>query len=340
MVPAGVDAGASDRRLRHGLVSPIASRRPPIALEPLVRPRRTLLIGLLLLSASCATATQLPKTRPVEYSQWGFTVEVPYASVRESVSAQGPTELWDLFRYGDLVYSVQVIKPPPETLSATAVEQAIQARSAEAKALGGARRWEIESRGGDLFKGLSGPLPRDETSPDSPVLRKAIGNREAHRCFGMTPLGGEFSPIACLGVTGPKNRSSEIDDLARFFAFRFTRAASDAAEPAKPPPPPPSPAARPAKPLKLKKGDIELLGRVEFVDAGRKSLSMMVDMIRLPHTGYIELRPARRKIVFYAKPLPAAVKPDSTISVIGFNTGVGKPIKADSIAPAALPNSP
>ncbi|MGC8863717.1 MAG: hypothetical protein ACP5R5_13210 [Armatimonadota bacterium] len=261
---------------------------------------------------------------------------MPYTAVSESLAPGGDIEVWDLFRYADLIYSVRLIRIPPETLTATAIEQAIQARAAEAKALGGARRWELESRQGDLFKGLSGPLPRDEASPDAPVLRKAIGSREAYRCFGMAPVGDRFSPIVCLSVTGPRSRSSEIDDLARFFVFRFSRTPADAAERAQPPPA----AAAPSEPAKLKKGDIELLGWVEFIDAGRKTLSMMVDQVRLPHTDYIELRPARRKIVFYENPLPNTVKANSRISVIGFNTGVGKPIRADLISPAAPSKSP
>jgi hypothetical protein len=279
-----------------------------------------------------ARATQQPKTRPITYDRWGFTVNVPFTSVKEALSSKGAVELWDIFRFGDLVFSVEVTRTPPETLTATAIEQAIQAMSAAGASLGGAKRWELESSGGDLFKGLMGSLKRDETSPDAPFLKRSLGTTEAYRCLGMAAVGGESSPIVSLGVTGPSNRSAEIDDLARFFAFGFSRAGpkapTNAVTPSAERPKKPAPAAEPAR---LKKGDIELIGRVEFIDAGKRSLSMIVDRIRVSHTGYIALDPPRRKIVYYRKPLPEGIDGDSTISVVGFNTGVGKPITADSV---------
>ncbi len=300
--------------------------------------RITVLIGLLafsgFLAATGAHATQQPKTRHVTYERWGFWIEVPLTSVKQSLPCEKPVELWELFTFGDLVYSVKVSKTPPETLTETAIEQSIQAMSAAGSSLEGAKRWELESRGGDLFKGLAGPPARDESSADAAFLKRSLGTREAYRGLGMAAAGAESAWIVSLSVTGPRNRSAEIDDLARFFAFGFSKAGPEPPQPATTVPA--EPAEKPkqaAQPAKLKKGDIELIGRVEFIDPGNKSLSMMVDRIREPHTDYIVLDPPRRKIVYSKKSLPEGIDADSRISVIGFNTGVGKPITADSVEP-------
>jgi len=303
--------------------------------------RITVLIELLLLcfvalGASGARATQQPKTRPINYERWGFKIDVPSTSVKQSLPGEGAVELWELFTFGDLIFSVKLSKTPPETLTATAIEQAIQAQSAAASSVGGAKRWELESPTGDLFKGLTGPLPRDETAPDAPYLKRSLGSREAYRSLCMAAAGDESSPTVTLSVTGPKSRSEEVEDLAKFFAFGFSH--KKGTEPFLPSLQPSAPAVTPKKgsvpflrPAKLKKGDIELIGRVESIDAGNKSLNMVVDRIRMPHTGYITLDPPRRKIVYYKKPLPDGIDAESPISVIGFNTGVGNPITAEIV---------
>ena len=313
------------------------------ALRHIASPKsRNIWVTLLVLAglaAPCLAArpTQQPKTRPVSYERWGFKIDVPLTSVRQALPGEGAVELWELFRFGDLVFSVKLGKTPPETLTATAIEQAIQAQSAAASSLGGAKRWELESPGGDLFKGLTGPLPPDETSPDAPYLKRSLGNREAYRSLCMAALGDESSPVVTLSVTGPKTRSAEIENLAKFFAFGFSRAGG------KPHPTPMTSGVvkppKPAGPPRLNKGDIELVGRVESIDGENMSLNMIVDRIRMPQTGYIQLDPPRRKVVFYKKPLPDGIAADSSIAVIGFNTGVGNPITVDVVAPVAAPGN-
>jgi hypothetical protein len=84
--------------------------------------------------------------------------------------------------------------------------------------------------------------------------------------------------------------------------------------------------------LPLKNGDIELTGLVESIEQSTKSLTMIVDTIRMPATKPIQLDPPRRKVVYYDA-LPPGLEPDKGILVVGKNTGVGKPMKADIVEP-------
>ena len=274
---------------------------------------------LLAMAPPCVGArpTQQPKTRPVVYEKLGFTVNVPFTSNRRVLPVEGAVEVCDVFQFGELAFSVKVAKAPADTLTATAIEQTLQAQVAAAPSPGEVKRWELELPGGDLFKGLSGPLPPDDASPEAAYVRKAFSGRPAWRSQCMGAMGDESSPIVALGVAGSVNRSAEIENLAKFFAFGFSKKATGPSL---------------LKPAKLGKGDIELVGSVESIDAENKSLNMIVDRVRMPNTGYIKLDPPRKKIVHHKKPLPAGIDVNSRISVIGFNTGVGNPIMMDVIA--------
>ncbi|MGQ9454628.1 MAG: hypothetical protein ACUVRS_06655 [Armatimonadota bacterium] len=275
-------------------------------------------------------ATQQPKTRPVVYEQFGFTVYVPHTAVRETLSADKPEVLCDTFRYGDLVYLVKVTEVPSDTLTVTAVEKKLQVLTSSGGSLVGARRWELEI-GETLFKGLSGRFTLDMSLPEAAVIKRALGAKGAHCCFAMAPLGDRFSPIVELGVVGPASRSSEIEDLARFFVYKFSRGAAGVSIAAAEDRGKRSSSKPTSNPDSLKKGDIELVGRVEHVDRSAKSFILIVERIRMPQTGYIMLDPPRRKVVYFREPLPEQVKEGATVRVVGFNTGVGKPMTADVI---------
>lgn len=285
---------------------------------------------LFLITGVASAATQQPKTRPVVYEQFGFTVYVPQVAVRETIPVDKPDLLCDTFRYGDLVYLVRVTEVPSDMLTATAIEKRIQMLTSSGGDMVGARRWELEM-GEMLFKGLAGRFTLDMSLPEAPVIKRALGAKDAHYCFAMAPLGDRFSPIVELGVVGPASRSSEIDDLARFFVYKFSKGAIRDSTPAA------ENRAKRGSPKPtvssggLKKGDIELVGRVEHIDRSAKSLIMIVERIRMPQTGYIVLDPPRRKVVYFKEPLPEQVKVDATVRVVGFNTGVGKPMTADVI---------
>ena len=288
---------------------------------------------LLLIAASGNAATQQPKTRAVSYPSFGFTVYVPQTSVRETIAAEEPVKLCEAFRYGNLVYLVKVTGVPEDMLAATAIEKTLQSLTAPGGSLAGARRWEIEI-GDTLFKGLSGSYDVDQSLPEALFIKRALGGKEAHCCMAMAPLKDRFSPIVELWLVGPVSRALEIDDLGRFFVYKFantttkpTEAAAGAVSEVK------QTDKRVTAGATLKKGDIELVGSVEYIDPSSKSFTMVVERIRLPSTGYITLDPPRRKLVYLRRPLPANITVDSRVRIIGFNTGIGKPMTADVVEP-------
>lgn len=282
-------------------------------------------------SFACA-ATQQPKTRVVLYEAFGFAVNVPQASVKQAIPVQEPAKLCEAFRYGNLVYLVKVTAVPEEMLPATAIEKTLQSLTSPEGAMAGARRWEIEI-GDLLFKGLAGSYAVQEGQPEAQVLKSVLRDREAYCCMAMAALADRFSPIVELSVVGPASRAREIDDLARFFVYKFSKVAPKLV----PTTTAPTSTARPGTSGEarrtLKKGDIELIGRIEYIDASNKTLILIVDRIRMPNTGYIALDPPRRKTIYLRSPLPHTISADAQVRVIGFNSGVGKPMTADLIEP-------
>jgi hypothetical protein len=310
--------------------------------------------------------------RTEKHTAWGFQVQVPRASTRHSLKAQGDTLLSELYTYGDLIYVVRLTRTPANTLASTAVEQETQ-KLAKASAV----RWEISSRQGDLFKGLSRLLPSEELDKaETALLKKALWGRDAVESMSMAPLAEDAGPILTVGVIGPRSRKEEIENTAKFMAYgveRTERTPARAAETASAPTPghpadpsltepsqpgdftvrPPQPRVRngtkrpqdsisrnspvaPApvvlpKPRRvLRKGEIELVGSVESIDGTTKSMVMLVDEVVMPGLKPIPLDPARRKTVYF-RTLPGEVRVGSRIAIAGRNTGVGKPMTADSI---------
>jgi hypothetical protein len=82
--------------------------------------------------------------------------------------------------------------------------------------------------------------------------------------------------------------------------------------------------------VQLKKGQIAVVGSVESVAAGRKSLVLMVDRIMLPGVTPMTLNPARRKTV-YVKSVAAGIGPGARVRAVGRNEGVGTALNADRL---------
>ncbi|MDH7601617.1 MAG: hypothetical protein QHI38_05645 [Armatimonadota bacterium] len=293
---------------------------------------RIVFAELVLLAAAglaCA-ATQQPKTRTVVYDAFGFAVSVPQTSVKQMVVPEEPVKLCEAFRYGSLVYLVKVTAVPEEMLTATAIEKSLQSFAAADGLMPGARRWEMEI-GGILFKGLAGGFKLSETIPEAAVVKPVLAGKEAYGCMAMAPLGDRFSPIVELWVIGPKSRASEIEDLGRFFVYRFSKSVSKTVPTATTPTSVTSPQRTSVESKRaLKKGDIELIGRIEHVESSARTLTLVVERIRMPNTGYIVLDPPRRKTVYLKSAVPELAA-DDRVRVVGFNTGVGKPMTADII---------
>ncbi len=322
---------------------------------------------LLVGSAACAAE---PVSVPpgamitVKHPEHGFEIQVPRASVKRVLPADGDVVLSELYIYGDLAYFVRVSRVPQGAVASTLIEQSLQAMTKDLPDPGEARR-EMESKQKDLFKGVNRPVTAKEFGEAGAAeLKKSLWDRGA---FESLYVRDEFSPILTVGVIGPASRAEEIETRAQYLAYQTARIEGSVvpdtpAEPSGPPnnlivtqgspfkvKPTEKPLAQPSqrKPGEppavtsapnaippaeraLRKGEIELVGLVESIDSPAKTITLMVDGIRMPNQKPIPLDPVRRKLVAYRR-LPAGVEARSRIRVIGKNTGVGKQMTADVI---------
>lgn len=162
------------------------------------------------ITAACGTV--LPKAGSVEYKNWGFKVDIPLNSEKISL-ADGTDDLYDVYSYKGLSYVVKIIKTPSNALASTAIEQQIQADCKKT----GAKRWETETRKGELYKGLEGVCSLDnDILAKAPKLKAAISNGTVFQAISMAPLKDESSPILYVGVIGPRSRATDIRNIAKF----------------------------------------------------------------------------------------------------------------------------
>lgn len=87
---------------------------------------------------------------------------------------------------------------------------------------------------------------------------------------------------------------------------------------------------RPEVAVKLKAGDIEIMGTVESISADKKSIQVNADRIRMPGQNVIEITPRSKKIQI--KSLPENLKIGSVVSVTGKNKGIGTVLIADHLS--------
>lgn len=280
----------------------------------------------------------------VAFSDWGVSVEIPKPHEKSTVLRDNNTLDCQLYVSGDYVYVFKVTKLPPNTLASTFIEQLIQA-DVKSSPDGTTKRWELDNRQKELFKGLTRPLKPEmvEVAAVAKVLRGEAGVQS----IAMAPVRDETSPVLSVGVIARENLRQEAELRAEVMAgfLEFDRSAPQPrvvpTVPAAPVPPKPTvtapspvpsrPAARPAPVYTLKKGDIELIGEVKSVAADGKSLEMLVDTVRMPGTAPTKLNPPRDKKVTLVS-APEGVRAGARITVAGKNDGVGKPIKADYLA--------
>lgn len=288
--------------------------------------------------ASCALAgAQAWDT--ISYDKWGFALQIPAGCVKQEVLADDGC---DVYAVGSLVCVVKVTPTPDKLPASTAIEQAIQAEVKDSSKLGTAKRWEQESKQGDLFKGFVAPIQLKADDPVGVVSIRIVGSDSAVQCVSMAPVGDDDSPILRISVIGPSDRQAEVVTTAKgiaAFAARTKPALQDAKlsataakkrSPDAGTPPKPKPAAKPWP--ELKKGEIELAGVVDSVSPDGKSLSMTVDLVTLPGGTSVTLSPARTKRVILKAKL-TWLSTGQRIRMLGRNTGVGKPITADALEP-------
>lgn len=310
-----------------------------------------LVIALVCISVSAFGAVaQIPLMKTVPYDGWGIKLEVPAASRRVCIAAKDDVELWEMHVFGDFVYFVQVVKVPANSLTSTAIEQDIQAQSNLGAKRGATKRWETDSNQGELFKGLSYFTKPDEDIPEAAVeLRKVLRGRTGFVSAAWAPLKDDSGPMLIVGVIGPKGRDSEIEGFANYLVDKTVKPKPGAPDEGKPAtastmparphmaplgakPPVIKPSAASSFPA-LKKGEIQIVGAVESISIDRKCITVSAEEITLFKSLPVKLNPPRRKVLLL-NTLPERIASGARVVVVGVNTGVGKPMKADFIEKA------
>jgi len=321
------------------------------------------LCSILLVAAGEPVGAQVGQWQSIGYEKWGFSVQIPGPVEKQSPIDQPRDGLTEAYVSHGLACVVKVVPVSPNLLTSTAIEQAIQTEMKLSAKLGTVRRWEQESKQGELFKGFIRMIHLDLGNPLYVPLRKILADGTGVECTSMAPLRDESGPILEVSVVGPRDRASEVETVARGIASFVSKTEakpdaskeSDASKVVKPavkpqqvkpdikpaikpvvkpvakpePKPAPAPKPRPA----LKNGEIELNGQVDSIAPDSKSVTMMVDSIKMPGQGSITLSPARSKTVFVKK-LPKWVAAGARVVIVGKNTGIGNAMTADIIEAA------
>ena len=343
------------RRAPGGYTTPMRNRVAAVVLS---------LFSLLLAVCACA---QNAKWQRAVYDKWGFTVQLPAGAQKQAISDQPQQGFYDVYSVGGMACVVAVTPGQDNLPGSTVIEQVLQGEVKKVAKLGLARRWEQDSKQGDLFKGLIGSVQIKGSSDLPSVVGRIVAADTGFECISMATLGDEASPILSIGIIGPKSREAEIIAISKSMVAFVTRTESapspppvvDVPKPRKlvpelKPVAPPKPVAKPdpkpdPKPTPkpwptLKQGEIELTGVVDAISPDHRSVTVIVDSIKLPGQDPIELSPAHTKKVLLRQKL-SWLAAGQRIRLLGKNTGVGKPMTADSLEkcpdrPADVPLRP
>ncbi|MCL5104577.1 MAG: hypothetical protein M1133_10775 [Armatimonadetes bacterium] len=163
------------------------------------------------------------KYEPVTYPDLGLRVEIPSPYQKHTFPADGDTLRSEVFIAGDYAYTIKVTKTPANSIASTAIEQAIQAEVKSAPASYPAKRWELDSRRKELFKGITKGFEFDAAAMmRQPHLEKICKGKECVESLAMAPLKDESSPIVTVGVIGPKTPGNDVEVKAKYVAFTLT----------------------------------------------------------------------------------------------------------------------
>lgn len=307
---------------------------------------------LLLACVNSAFGLTLPKMNSVRYAEMGFKIDIPANSQKIAISSKTDSP-YDVYIYNGLIYMVKIIKTPKNSLTSTAIEQRIQADCKKTNA----KRWELETKRGDLFKGTKGLYQIDaDLLAKVPQAVSIIGSKTAFQTISISPLKDEASPMLFVGVIGPNKKAVEVEDMAKFMASTVvTNIAYKPAEKAAVRPKTETPSRikieeikKTAKPTiakkqisqtapittqAVKKGDIRIEGEITSVWSNGMGLVLNADKIILPGKPAIKLSPARPKTVMTDNS-QEWIKAGLRAIVTGKNDGVGQPIHADTIEQA------
>lgn len=161
-----------------------------------------------------------------------------------------------------------------------------------------------------------------------PAQLRAMFGDDMYQAVLMVPTTETGRMIVGIGVVGPGGQSAQVDAEAVRVMHTLSIGNKSSAAPTTVTI---TPAATTLKSLsRLKKGQIELIGTVISIDKPGKSLNMMVSQVTSYGQSTVALSPARSKKVFM-KAIPADVKDGCKIVVVAADSGVGKPVTAESV---------
>ncbi|MGI6295356.1 MAG: hypothetical protein ACOX3G_04650 [Armatimonadota bacterium] len=289
------------------------------------------IVVLCFICAGAGLGADMGQWETVSYQDWGLTLQIPAGAVKHPVPNQPPNGFYDVYSANGCA-CVIAVTPVRNLPTPTTIEKLIQEELAKSARLGAARRWEQDSRQGDLFKGFMGLVKIKGAVFLPDAVRQIVAGDTAFHCVSMAALGDDSSPVLSVGVFGPRHRENDITIIAKGMAAfvkksgsvnKSVGASAGAGESASWP--------------TLKPGQIELEGVISMVTGDQKSLILAVEFITMPGSNPIALNPARRKVVLLRQKMdwPAV---GQRIRLLGTNTGVGKPMTADLLE--KLPDEP
>lgn len=323
---------------------------------------KTRILALVLILFALPAGAQVGKWDTVSYEKWGFALQLPSGSVKQAVEGQPESGVCDLYQINGLACIVKVTPTQDTQLSSTVIEQAIQAEVKSASALGPPKRWEQDSKQGDLFKGYSASVQLKAEDPMQAAVGKIVGEKEACESISMASLGDDTSPVLRITVIGPKSRQAEVVTTAKGIAAFMTKTVSADPGPVaaakklipelksevklapKPKPqqvvvskprklviePRPQIISTPKRWPTIKKGEIELAGSVTSIAPDCKTMILCVDSVIMPGQAPITLSPVRSKKVMLRYKLDWLAV-GQRVRIMGKNTGIGKPMTADAV---------
>jgi|GEM_PF-2058849 len=315
---------------------------------------RLLMAAIAVLVLIGATGAAAQDASVIQYDSYGFSVAIPTPYEQVSLPMGQINGMLQSYKSNGLIYVVFAtddIRPVGSTARAALNMLAPQMNQAAAKApaLGlhtisgttaqgaaavgfGARVSEaqlnaqLQAAQGNKSKKSA----MDWSSAIPAELRQMFGN-DIYQAALMVPLTEAGRMIAGVAVVGPGSRSGELDGVVMSLmsilsigkpSISSTPGNGQSGVSATP---------APMRSLSsLKKGQIELIGKVSSLDKPNKCLNMMVSQVMSYGQSPVVLSPARLKKVF-AKSIPADVKEGSLIVVVAADSGVGKPVTAETV---------
>ena len=300
-----------------------------------------------------ATGAAARDTGAIYYDNYGFSVAIPTPYEQVSLPLGQINGMLQSYKCNGLIYVVFAtddIQTMGNTARAALNMIASQMNQAAAKvpALG------LHMISGNSAQGVAatGFGARISEAQLNAQLQAAQGNKskksamdwsaaipaEIRQMFGsdiyqaalMVPLSETGRMIAGVAIVGPGNRSGELDAVVMRLMNTLSIGKS-AGVSSTPGTGQPGVSPAPMKSLSvLKKGQIELIGTVSALDKPNKFLNMMVSQVTSYGQSPMALSPARLKKVF-ASSIPDDVKEGSLIVVVAADSGVGKPVTAETV---------